>query len=142
MSPKFELTLMSTEDLYPSLIKKLNPNAYQDTYLGRPDENYKVNQIKKIISNGPATILITTYGKKVVVKAQDDNNDPIMGLYMVLLKYLVDSKRYSDLVVYIFEEGLTHAYAALLKAKCALIALMSYDTLEDIVEAFVMREFD
>ena len=49
--------------------------------------------IKKVIFNGPATIVIWDDGKKTVVKCMDtDDYDPEKGLMMCIMEYLLGSK--------------------------------------------------
>lgn len=124
-------------------IARVGVIKYPDGYLGRRDDNDKISRIKKIFTNGPATILITVDGKKVVVKCEKGtDNDPVLGLYMVLLKYLTSSKIYSDLVTYIFDCHPVSYYEMQLKAIAALTSLIGAKTLDDIVEIFVSSEFD
>lgn len=55
--------------------------------------------IKKIVINDPCVILISDSGGKWVVRPQEgDEFDPIVGVWLVLCKYLFPSKRYSEIV--------------------------------------------
>lgn len=50
-------------------------------------------QIKKVIFNNPATIVIWDNGDKTVVKCDDEKYDPEKGLAMAITKYLLGNNQ-------------------------------------------------
>lgn len=85
------------EESYINLVEVDNGAISEDLY-------YKIQDIKKIIQNDKVTIIITKNGDKTIVKCQDDNTfDPIIGLCMCLLRYLVSPKLYTELQSEIFD---------------------------------------
>lgn len=85
------------------------PAGFSEKYPLFPEaKNDKIRAIRKIIHNGPATIIIDIYGDKTITKFQGDENkkyqNRILGFYMCLIKYLIDdNKIYHDIVYDIFE---------------------------------------
>lgn len=67
-------------------------------------KEYKIKNIKKVIINPPATIIIDIFGNKTVVKHDGDGKESIaLGVGMCMLKYILDSKTYHDIVDEIFD---------------------------------------
>lgn len=100
---------------YDMTIAFKNENPFYKTVHGLTDSDIpvsypfkqEISKIQKIIQNGKATIIIDVYGNKTVVKYQDDEDanyyNEYLGLYMCLLRYFLDEKRYHDAVEFIFE---------------------------------------
>lgn len=88
---------------YPKLYRKPKPLKH---YVDMPD-HFRTADISDIKRNGPATILFTDYGSKIVVKWRDDDGpySRILGLNMVLVKYIVEKAVYHDCIEEIFRES-------------------------------------
>ena len=64
----------------------------------------KYLKIKKIVHNGPATIIFWNDGDKTVVKAQEDEFDYEKGILYAALKKLATKKEYNDILRVIDKE--------------------------------------
>lgn len=92
--------LMDVEiNFYPSDKYKSIYNSWIES------DDPRISKIQKVIVNGPATIIIDNRGNKIVVKCQDnlENYDPLFGFYLCLLRYILDNKKYHDVMVDIFD---------------------------------------
>lgn len=102
----------------------------------------RISRIKKVIVNGPATIIIDHEGNKTVVKYRDISYgyDPIFGFYVCLLRYILDNEKYHDVMIAIFEnKGDCVDRKEFLKT--VLYSHLSHKEMEKITEKFVMDNF-
>ncbi|MBQ0089504.1 MAG: hypothetical protein KBT27_09260 [Prevotellaceae bacterium] len=68
---------------------------------------YSYPKIKKVIFNGPATIVFWTDGDKTVVKAEPDGYcDPYTGIAMAMLKKLVGNEAKNHIKKYMKENNI------------------------------------
>lgn len=69
----------------------------------------RISKIQKVIVNGPATIIIDNRGNKTVVKCQDnlENYNPVLGFAFCLLRYILDKKKYHDIMMDLFDRDLS-----------------------------------
>lgn len=72
-------------------------SSYKFTFYTNPNDAYMQN-IKQIIHNPPATIIIWKNGNKSVVKCMDtDTYNPEQGIAMCLLKEMLSEDAYREL---------------------------------------------
>lgn len=103
-----------------------------------------VNNIDKIIFNKPCTILIDKIGKKTIVRTQEnDQFDRHLGYYLVIAKYLANSKTYSYLLSCLFPRedlDLSDDYKEIeirkeLLIEMFLLGILGHDMFESVIDA-------
>lgn len=122
-----DMILKMPDDFKPAIL--VNPSWIDS-------KNEKISYITKVITDGPATIIIDKSGRKTVVKLQDDNNyySKLLGFYMCLLRYILDKKRYHEVVEDIFDNRFDHN--KLYAARTILVALLGKKEVENLVYRF------
>lgn len=90
-------------NLYPSDKYETIYNSWIES------DDPRISKIQKVIVNGPATIIIDHRGNKTIVKCQDDleNYDPVLGFGLCLLRYILDKKKYHDIMMDLFDRDLS-----------------------------------
>lgn len=123
-------------DNQEKLLDKLS-NDILSNYLGKITGHPKVDRIKKIIQNGPCTIVVDIYNNKTIVRPQGDEPfDRSIGFHLALIKYLHDSKRYSDIMTYLYPEGLYMRDDILTVCAGILIAEVGLENYFDLSDRF------
>lgn len=113
------------------------PNAKPSNYLGKITGDCDVDRIKKIIQNGPCTIVIDIYNNKTIVRPQEGEFfDRSIGFHLALIKYLHDSKRYSDIMTYLYPDGLYMRDDILTVCAGILIAEIGLENYFDLSDRF------
>lgn len=119
----------------------LKPPNYKENFIKREGSFYKVDSIKDIFQNGPATILVTIGGGKTVVKSGLERFNSVLGVCMVLLRYLYSPKIYSELVQRIFGYS-DEVYMQIGAAEIAIVAKIGEDDYRDILNTFIKKEHE
>lgn len=119
----------------------LKPPTYEENFIKREGSFYKVDSIKDIFQNGPATILVTIGGNKTVVKSGSERFNSVLGICMVLLRYLYSPKIYSELVQRIFGYS-DEVYMQIGAAEMAIVAKIGENDYRDIMNTFIKKEHE
>lgn len=108
----------------------------------------KIKNIKKIIVNEPATVIVDLNGSKTVVKYYEEfgvlscdrvEYSKTLGFEMCLIKFLIDNGRiYSDVVKHIFQNS-KEALTAIEKAEAILISFLGERDFKSLYEWFLEK---
>ncbi len=108
-------------------ITKIRSSINSDTPVSLFKYDFVVlNFITKVIQQDLYTIIIDYFGKKTVVKAQEEKFDKEKGLMVCLLKYLASSKGYSDMM-HIYPDNPKLEKAAIKGALISLTGKKDFD---------------
>lgn len=120
---------------YPENYCKIkDPQYIQDA------KDYRIAAISDIKQNGPATIIFLKNGKKVVVKCQNNKQYDRLGLYMCLIKYLVENGRiYTACVDRIFN-GVFECGSRTMLAESIILSHIESQDFRKIIDKFGCEE--
>lgn len=112
----------------------MNDNEYEK-YSRVNHYFFPETDIKKVIQNGPATVIIDNQGQKTVVKARYEKISKTKGFYACLLKRSVSSKVYHD-ILSLYPDNPAKERMAM---EGALILIYGKDTLISLRNKWVKR---